>query len=144
VRFALDSSVLVGYFIDSNKVHAPAVRLIDNILDGTVSYACVSKITVAETGYVLERKTNDENFAYTCMHALTNDLRLDVLDLTWELTIILSHLKAINPVSFCDNATITAAKLTNSNALFTKEKEILAREKGKLQGASILFLEELV
>ncbi|MBN2151566.1 MAG: PIN domain-containing protein [Candidatus Lokiarchaeota archaeon] len=143
MRVALDSSVLVGYFIDSDSIHAHAVRLIDKILDGTASYACVSKITVAETGYVLERKTKDETFAYTSMHALTNDLRLDVLDLTWEFTITLSHLKAINPVSFCDNATITAARLTNSSAVFTKEKEILAREKGRLQGASILFLEEL-
>ena len=54
----------------------------------------------------------------------------------------LSHLKAVNPVSFCDNATLTSAKTTNSRAIFTKEKELVERERGKIQGACITFLDE--
>jgi predicted nucleic acid-binding protein len=95
------------------------------ILDGSFEYACVSKISVAETGYILERKTNDGMFAYNCMIAMINDLTLDVLDISWEFIIDLAHAKAINSFSFCDNVTITAAKQSNSQALFSKEKEII-------------------
>jgi predicted nucleic acid-binding protein len=142
VRIAVDSSVLVGYFIDSDKTHSLGVKLVDKILDGGIEYACVSRITIAETGYVIERKTGDEIFAYNCMHAMVNDLGFDVLEFTWEFMVNLSHLKAVNPISFCDNATITAAKVTNSRALFSKEKEIVVREKSKLQGAGITFIDE--
>ncbi len=142
MRIAVDSSVLVGYFIDTDKVHPLGVKLVDKILDGGIEYACVSKIAIAETGYVIERKTGDETFTYNCTHAIANDLGFDVLEFTWEFMVNLAHLKAVNPVSFCDNATITAAKVTNSRALFSKEKEIVVREKGKLQGAGITFLDE--
>jgi predicted nucleic acid-binding protein len=142
MRVALDSSVLVGYFIDSDKAHPLGVKLVDDILDGGIEYACASKISIAETGYVIERKTGDETFAYNCMHAMVNDLGLDVLEFTWDFMINLSHLKAVNPVSFCDNATLTSAKTTNSRAIFTKEKELVERERGKIQGACITFLDE--
>ncbi|MEX2681630.1 MAG: PIN domain-containing protein [Candidatus Sigynarchaeota archaeon] len=142
MRVAVDSSVLVGYFIDSDKAHPLGVKLVDSILDGGIEYACVSKITIAETGYVLERKTGDETFAYNCMHAITHDLGFDVLEFTWEFMVNLSHLKAVNPISFCDNATLVAAKLTNSRALFSKEKEIVEKQRSKLQGAGITFIDE--
>jgi predicted nucleic acid-binding protein len=143
VRVAIDSSVLVGYFIDSDKIHAAGLKLVDSILAGEIEYACVSKVTLAETGYVIERITNDETFAYNCMYTITNDFGLDVLEFSWEFMITLAHLKAVNPISFCDNATLAAAKLTHSSALFSKEKEIVARDKGKLQGAGIVFVEDL-
>jgi predicted nucleic acid-binding protein len=142
MRVALDSSVLVGYFMDSDKEHANGVKLVDEILAGGIDYACVSKINIAETGYVIERKTNDETFAYNCMHALINDLGLDVLEFTWEFMITLAHFKAMNPVSFCDNATLAAAKMTNSRAIFTREKELVERERGKVQGSRVTFLDE--
>ena len=102
-------------------------------------YACVSGIIIAEMGYVLERATEDEEYAYNCMFAVNQEMPMDVLPLTWEFLTTLAHFKALNPISFCDNATLTAAKLTNSTALFTKEKELVAKK--PIIGAEITFLE---
>lgn len=54
----------------------------------------------------------------------------------------LAHLKAANAISFCDNATLSAANLRRCKALFTREKEIVAKAM-RLTGAEIMFLEEL-
>jgi len=142
VRITIDSSVLVGYFIDQDHLHDMAMQLIEKVLNGEIEYACVSKIAIAELGYVIERKTSDAAFTYNCIHSTANDLALDVIDVSWEFIIALAHLKAVNAISFCDNATLTTAKLTNGEALFSKEKEIVLKDKDKLQGAGILFLED--
>jgi hypothetical protein len=71
-------------------------------------------------------------------------MNLDIIDFTWDFLVTLAHLKAINPISFCDNATLTAASLTQSEALFTKEKEIISKEMDRIKGAKILFLEDII
>ena len=142
MRIALDSSVLVGYFVDDDPLHDMAMQLMEKNLNGEIEYACVSKITIAELGYVIERKMSDAGFTYNCMHSTANDLALDVIDVTWEFILALAHLKAVNVISFCDNATLTAAKLTNGEAIFSKEKEIVLKAKDKLHGAGIIFLDE--
>lgn len=67
---------------------------------------------------------------------------IDVLPLSWEFMKTLAHLKAVNAISFCDNATLAVANLRSCKALFTREKEIIAKAT-RLIGAEILFLEEL-
>ncbi len=54
----------------------------------------------------------------------------------------LAHLKAVNAISFCDNATLAAANLRSCKALFTREKEIVAKTM-RLTGPEVMFLEEL-
>jgi len=136
----LDTSLLVAFFLREDKLHGKAVSLTDRILGQDVEYACVSAVNVAELGYVVERATGDEDYSYNCMFSVFSDMPVDVLPLTWDFITTLAHLKAVNPVPFCDNATITAAKLTRSKALFTQEKEIKGR---RIVGAEVVFLEEI-
>jgi len=76
------------------------------------------------------------------MHAVCYEMPIDVLPLSWEFMRTLAHLKAVNAISFCDNATLAAANLQSCKALFTREKEIVAKAM-RLTGPDIMFLEEL-
>jgi|Deesub1362A_J573_1020465.scaffolds.fasta_scaffold00172_19 predicted nucleic acid-binding protein len=140
MRFALDTSLLVAFFLEDDKLHAKAVDFVGRIFRQEIDYACVSAINIAEMGYVVERATEDEDYSYNCMFAIYNEMPLDVIPVTWDFITALAHLKAVNAISFCDNATIAAAKLTKSKALFTREKEIVS--KANITGAEIVFLEE--
>jgi len=122
-------------------LHEKAAKTLDRIFKQEIEYACVSAVNIAEMGYVIERATQDEDYAYNCMYAVFNEMPLDVINLSWDFITTLAHFKAVNAISFCDNATITAASLTKSKALFTREKEIVT--KAKVVGAEIVFLEEL-
>jgi len=137
---ALDTSVLVAFFLEEEKLHEKAFRLVEFAFEG--SFACISAVNVAELGYVLERVTEDKDFAQNCMHAVCYEMPIDVLPLSWEFMRTLAHLKAVNAISFCDNATLAAANLRSCKALFTREKEIVAKAM-RLTGAEIMFLEEL-
>lgn len=139
-RLALDTSVLVAFFLDEERLHERAFELIDFVFEGF--YACISAVNVAELGYVLERVTEDRDFAQNCMHAVCYEMPLDMLPLSWEFMRTLAHLKAVNAISFCDNATLAAANLRKCKAIFTREKEIVAKAK-RLTGAEIVFLEDL-
>lgn len=137
---ALDTSVLVAFFLEEEKLHEKAFRLVEFAFEG--SFACISAVNVAELGYVLERVTEDKDFAQNCMHAVCYEMPIDVLPLSWEFMRTLAHLKAVNAISFCDNATLAAANLRSCKALFTREKEIVAKAM-RLSGPEIMFLEEL-
>ena len=143
MKFALDTSVMVAFFVPSDANHTRAESLVDEVLSGQLEYACISYINVAEMGYVIERIFDSQTYAYHCMMAAVHDLGADVLDVSWDFLTALAHLKAINPISFCDNATIASASLTNSSALFIREKEIIARNREQIQGAEVLFLDEI-
>jgi hypothetical protein len=54
----------------------------------------------------------------------------------------LAHLKAVNAISFCGNATLAAANLQSCKALFTREKEIVVKAM-RLSVPEIMFHEEL-
>ena len=143
MRVALDTSIFVAFYLPEDKLHLSAKNLIDRIISREISYACISKIILAEIGYILERITQDKEYVSNCLYSTMLHLSLDVIDLTWDFIVNLAHLKAVNPISFCDNATLTAAKLTSSDEIFKKEKEIIDRKKSKIQGAKIIFLEDL-
>jgi predicted nucleic acid-binding protein len=143
MKYTLDSSVFVGYFLPEDKSHKQATQLVTNILNKDIEYACISKISVTETGYILERVTNDREFVYQSLYTMLFELGLDVIEYSWDFIIKHSHFKAINHISFCDNAVITAANLTASQAVFSKEKEIIALGVDKIQGAEVLFLDDL-
>lgn len=143
MKLALDTSVLVAFFVPSDANHARAEALVNEILTGQLEYACLSYINVAEMGYVLERIFDSQTYAYHCMMAAVHDLGADVLDVSWDFLTALAHLKAVNSISFCDNATIASASLTLSSALFAREKELVARNREQIQGAEILFLDEI-
>jgi predicted nucleic acid-binding protein len=137
---ALDTSVLVAFFLEGEKLHEKAFKLVELAFEGF--FACISAVNVAEIGYVLERVTEDNDFAQNCMHAVCYEMPIDVLPLSWEFMSTLAHLKAVNAISFCDNATLAAATLQSCKALFTREKEIVAKAM-RLSGPEIMFLEEL-
>jgi predicted nucleic-acid-binding protein len=143
MKYALDSSVFIGYFLPEDRYHKQATQFVTKILNKVIEYACISKISVTETGYILERATNDREFVYQSLYTMLYELGLDVIEYSWDFIIKHSHFKAINPISFCDNAVITAANLTSSKAIFSKEKEIVALGVDKIQGAEVLFLEDL-
>ncbi|HMF34932.1 MAG TPA: PIN domain-containing protein [Candidatus Lokiarchaeia archaeon] len=143
MKLALDTSFLVAFFVPSDASHAAAETLVNEILNGHVEYACMSYLNVAEMGYILERIFDSQTYAYHCMMAAVHDLSADVLDVSWDFLTTLAHLKAVNPISFCDNATIASAALTDSAALFIREKEIVARSRERIQGAEVLFLDEI-
>ncbi|MCD6513914.1 MAG: PIN domain-containing protein [Candidatus Odinarchaeota archaeon] len=142
MRFALDTSVFVAFFLREDKYHNLSKRLIDKLFTGKIGYACTSVINIAETGYVIERVTDDENYAYSCMYAIYNDIPIDIINVTWDFITTLAHFKAKNPISFCDNATLTAAYIRRCKAVFTKEKEIITRKRNII-GAEIAFIDEL-
>jgi len=144
LRLALDTSVLVAYFLEEDKLHSKALALMNKILSNEIEYVCIGKINLAEIGYILERATNDSNFVYNCLFSTLNEMNLDIIDSTWDFLIVQAHLKAINTISFCDNATLAAASLTQSEALFTKEKEIISKEKDQIKGAKLIFLEDII
>lgn len=133
---------MVAFFLEDGKLHKKAVNILDMVFRQEIGYACISSINIAEMGYVIERATQDEDYAYNCMYAVFNEMPLDVISLSWDFITALAHFKAVNAISFCDNATITAASLTRSKALFTKEKEIVT--KAKVVGAEVMFLDDLV
>ena len=137
---ALDTSVLVAFFLEEDMLHEEAFKLVELVFEGY--FACISAVNVAEIGYVLERVTEDKEFAQNCMHAVCYEMPIDVLPLSWEFMRKLAHLKAVNAISFCDNATLAAANLQSCKALFTREKEIVAKAM-RLTGPEIMFLEEL-
>jgi predicted nucleic acid-binding protein len=137
---ALDTSVLVAFFLEEEKLHEKAFKLVELVFEGY--FACISAVNVAEIGYVLERVTEDKDFAQNCMHAVCYEMPIDVLPSSWEFMRRLAHLKAVNAISFCDNATLATAKLRSCKALFTREKEIVAKAM-RLTGPEIMFLEEL-
>ncbi len=143
MKFAIDTSILVAFFLPEDRLHIRAKNLINKILSGEIEYACVSIVNIAEMGYVLERSTQNQEYSYNSIAAAYSSLNLDVITFSWDFLTTLSHLKAINPISFCDNATLTAAKLSHSPALFTKEREIVFKLKDKLKGEEILFIEDL-
>lgn len=142
MRYAIDTSVLVAFFLEEDKFHKKSVTFMDKIFNNEIDYACLSAINISETGYVIERATNNENYAYNCMYSLYNEIPVDIITLSWDFIVTLAHLKAINPISFCDNATIAAANLTRSKALFTREKEFVG--KSKITGSEIVFLEDII
>ncbi|NMX20888.1 hypothetical protein C5S30_00280 [ANME-1 cluster archaeon GoMg4] len=137
---AIDTSVLVAFFLEEERLHEKAFMLVDLAFEGF--FACTSAVNVAELGYVIERVTEGKDFAQNCMHAVCYEMPIDVLPLSWEFMKTLAHLKAVSAISFCDNATLAAANLRSCKALFTREKEIIAKAT-RLIGAEILFLEEL-
>ncbi|NOR78297.1 MAG: PIN domain-containing protein [Methanophagales archaeon] len=137
---ALDTSVIVPFFLEEDMLHEEAFKLVESVFEGY--FACISAVNVAEIGYVLERVTEDKEFAQNCMHAVCYEMPIDVLPLSWEFMRKLAHLKAVNAISFCDNATLAAANLQSCKALFTREKEIVAKAM-RLTGPEIMFLEEL-
>ncbi len=141
MRMALDTSILVAFFIKEDKHHEEAFKVINDIIERKTEYGCFSAINLAEMGYVIERVTDDEEYAYNCMYSGSNELSLDIIPLSWDFITNIAHLKAKNAISFCDNATITAARLTKSKAVFTKEKEIV--QKSTIEGAEIVFLDEI-
>lgn len=141
MRVALDTSVLVAFFLPADELHEKAKKLIDKIIKSEVEYSCVSVINIIELGYVLERVV-DKDFAYNSMYAVMYEMPVDIVEVTWDFIVSHSHLKASNPISFCDNATIASAELTSSIPLFTKEKEVVIKAK-KLKGPKIQFLEDV-
>jgi hypothetical protein len=50
---------------------------IDSTFDGV--FSCISAVNVAELGYVLERVTEDKDFAQNCMPAVCYEMPIDVL-----------------------------------------------------------------
>ena len=142
MKIAIDSSVLVGFYLQEDTFHNQAVELFDAIINEEVSYACTSLVNVAEMGYVLERATNDELYAVNCIKSILEDLPIEIIPFEKKFAIKLAHFKAQNAISFCDNATITAANMTESSAVFTKEKEVVDKI-DDLIGAEILFLEDM-
>jgi predicted nucleic acid-binding protein len=144
MKYALDTSVLVAYFLPEDPWNEHATNLLQQILDGTIEYCCVSKINIAEAGYVLERATESRDYAINAMAAITGEFGLDVLDLTWDFMITLAHLKALNSIAFCDNATLAAGNLTKAQAIFSKEREIMQKSRNQIKGAKIVFLDEIV
>jgi len=143
MKYAIDTSVLVASLVTTDKLHGRAKVFMNKIQAGEIEYGCVSRITLAEMGYILERLTHDAEYAHNSIYSFSQYLNLEILDVTWDFITTLAHLKAINPISFCDNATLAAAQLTNAIALFTKEKAIVTRNKSKLTGPEIVFLEDL-
>jgi predicted nucleic acid-binding protein len=103
---ALDTSVIVPFFLEEDMLHEEAFKLVESVFEGY--FACISAVNVAEIGYVLERVTEDKEFAQNCMHAVCYEMPIDVLPLSWEFMRKLAHLKAVNAISFCDNATLAA------------------------------------
>ncbi|KAF5416745.1 MAG: hypothetical protein C5S38_02555 [Candidatus Methanophagaceae archaeon] len=59
--FALDTSILVAFFLEEEKLHEKVFTLVDLAFEGF--FACISAVNVAELGYVLERVTEDKEFA---------------------------------------------------------------------------------
>ena len=76
------------------------------------------------------------------MHAVCYEMSIDMLPLSWEFMSTLAHLKAVKAISFCDNASLAAANHQSCKALFTREKEIVAKAM-RLSCPEIMFLEEL-
>jgi len=142
MRFAIDTSVFVAFFLRDDEYHNVAKKLIDELFTGKVEYACTSVINIAEAGYVIEKATDNENYAYSCMYAIYNDIPIDIVTVTWDFITTLAHFKAKNPISFCDNATLAAAYIRRCKAAFTKEKEIITKKKN-IVGAEIVFIDEL-
>ncbi len=58
---ALDTSVLVAFFIEGEKLHGKAFKLLELAFVGF--FACIPAVNVAELGYVLERVKEDKEFA---------------------------------------------------------------------------------
>ncbi len=95
-------------------------------------------------GYILKRLTLDAEYAHNRIYSFSQYLNLEILDVTWDLVTTLAHLKANNPISFCDNTTLAAAQLTHATAILTREKELIARNKAKIIEPEVQFLEDLV
>ncbi|MHA1649154.1 MAG: type II toxin-antitoxin system VapC family toxin [Candidatus Helarchaeota archaeon] len=142
MKVALDTSILVGFFLPDDLIHQLTKTVINRILSNKIEYACMSKINLIEMGYIIERATENQDYAYNCMFSVQHDLTIDIIDLTWDFMTSLAHLKAVNPISFCDNATLTAAHLTRSQALFSREKEIVNRRFKRIKGPEIIFIED--
>ena len=85
----------------------------------------------------MDRETAREN----CMHEVCYEMPIDMHPVSWAFMSTLAHLKAVNTISFCDNATFAAATLQSCKALFTREKETVAKAM-RLSGPEIMFLEE--
>ena len=49
---ALDTSVLVAFFLEGEKLHEKAFKLVELAFEGV--FACISAVNVAEIGYVVE------------------------------------------------------------------------------------------
>ncbi len=94
-------------------------------------------------GYILECLTHDTEYAHNSIYSVSQYLNLEILDVSWDFVTTLAHLKANNPFSFCDNATLAAAQFTHATAIFTREKELLARKKAKIVGPEVQLLEDL-
>lgn len=58
---ALDTSVLVAFSLEEEGLHEKAFTLVELAFEGV--FACISAVNVAELGYVLERVTEDKDFA---------------------------------------------------------------------------------
>ncbi len=58
---ALDTSILVAFSLEEEGLHEKAFTLVDSTFVGF--FACISAVNVAELGYVLERVTEDKEFA---------------------------------------------------------------------------------
>jgi len=143
MKIALDTSILVGFYLQEDTFHNQAMELFDAIINKKITYACTSLINIAEMGYVIERATDDELYSVNCILSVLEDLPLDIIPFEREFILKLAHFKAQNAISFCDNATITSANLTASSAVFTKEEEVV-NKLDDLIGADILFLEDIV
>ncbi len=78
------------------------------------------------------------------MEIVLKNLNLEIIELTWDFMKERAHLKAINAISFCDNATLAAANVTGSVPVFLREKELITKKKESLVGPPIRFLDELI
>lgn len=143
MKIAIDTSVLVGLYLPEDKYHSESMSLMNKVIDNSFESACTSILNIAEMGWVIERATEDEEYAVNCMLSVLEDLPLEILYLEWDFVKALAHYKANNSISLCDNATIVCASIKDGKAIFTREKEIIDKLHD-LIGAEIVFLEDML
>ncbi len=137
-RLALDSSVLIAYFLGEGLGRIVKEQVLGNSLAQTF----VSHLTLSETFYILCRSKGEE-FASKAMTTIENTGYLKIRE-SLGLDHIAAQYKCARKISLADCYVIALARGIKGAALFAR-REIEIEKEAKRSGFDIpiLFLEDI-
>ncbi len=137
-RLALDSSVLIAYFLGEKLG-----RIVkEQVLGNTLAETFVSHLTLAETFYILCRSKGEE-FASKTMTTLENTGYLKMQESS-GLDHIAARYKCSRKISLADCYVLALARNIQGAALFARREIDIEKEaKRSVFDIPILFLEDI-
>ncbi|MEM2122156.1 MAG: PIN domain-containing protein [Candidatus Bathyarchaeia archaeon] len=145
-RFAVDSSVLIEYIVESAPLRDRAAKLLEKASTGILKLY-VSPVTLSETLHVASRiyraadveDYNDEAYRYI----LWVKARTELVEAGWDIAVRAGELRKMLGIALPDCYVIATAEEVEAEPLYAAVEDEMKPILNRMKGLRTAFLEEL-